>query len=511
MVPALPKAVVVAGGAGFLGKRVVRRWLEQLGKEAGEDRPRVVSLDRRPNPEAEASVVADLSDPDSVERLLFREFAVQSIVAVATPPLVGPSYQDFIEVNVAALFDLARMAERHGVRRFVYTSSIAASDHWTAHTNASEADPSVTPHLSQLRSPYDLSKALAEDFVARQHSPGGMRTVSIRLAGLYGGAGDPYFHRRLPFGLSADLAWRAPHPQIDNNYVENAAAALLRAEAVLARDASVGGRFYFYTVGDRRVSQGEVSEALARRTGRLHLLGSPFQCHCFSSFLHVLAAPLMLLPGRLWGQPAGRACQPKPYFTTGSSSEMGFYDQTFDNGLFCRTFGYSHVFTVEEAVERMAAEEVEAAGAVGAGGLRARAVGQLAGAASLPLSFLGALVLGGSEAAQLLVAAASPATHLLGIATLPAYRLWQPFRGGRAHVALQALGWTFFSLLCCQWLLTWLQAAQPAAVLLDAQAAGHAAVLLDDRFKVRLGLSSQALLGLSLLAFRGQAAAQKAE
>jgi len=205
----LPSAVVVVGGAGCLGRAIVRRWLTQLevSKGTADSHPRVVSVDRRPNESADENILADLCNVDAVERLVFGGYSVESMIVAVKPPLVGPAYQDFIEVNMSAICELAHLAEKHCVRQFVYASSIACANHWVHHVEAKESDAASNPRLTDLRSPYDLSKQVAERFILLQHKAEGMRTVSIRLGGLYGEDDDPYWNRRLPFGLSVDLLW----------------------------------------------------------------------------------------------------------------------------------------------------------------------------------------------------------------------------------------------------------------------------------------------------------------
>lgn len=487
MATPLPPAVVVVGGAGCLGRAVVRRWIAQLAASKGtaEGHPRVVSVDRRPNDAANENILLELSNVDAVERLVFGSYSVQSMVVAVKPPLVGPAYQDFIEVNMSAVCELARLAEKYGVRQFVYTSSIACANHFAHHINTKESDAAANPRLTELRSPYDLSKQVAERFILMQHKAEGMRTVSIRLGGLYAAEGDPYFNRRLPFGFSFDFTPGPTLPVIDSNYVENAAEAMLRAVNRLSSDDSVGGKFYFYTHGDRRVTQQEISEKIAQKAGRVHLITPSCLLPLTVQVLQALSSVSLMLPSWPFNQPAGRAVVPKSYFSMGSESSMLLYNQAFDNSLFRSTFGFSHVYTMEESVEDM----------------HHRATPKRSGSTGyLTYCFCALLVASlccvvnhqyGSgclddvslgRMAHACIFVSSPITHILGWVLLPAYKLWQPFRGGTLHVALQGTAWSLFSCICAQWLFT---------------------LLTDSRGKALSGITSQLLLVLSLLVFRG--------
>jgi len=96
-----------------------------------------------------------------------------------------------------------------------------------------------------------------------------------------------------------------------------------------------------------------------------------------------------------------------------------------------------------------------------------------------------------------------PATHILGYATKPSYKLWQPFRGGGLHVFLQGLGWTLFSLLMVQWMMTFNQT--PTVSPNSGASVWHLMLGMDDRMKALSGLLSQILLVMSQFVFKGAA------
>lgn len=501
-------AVCVVGGAGLVGRYLIRRWADKLEEEASRTRqlkPRLLSVDLRANSEADASVLADLREPALLEQNLFAKYAVREMIVAVKPPLVGPSYQFFMELNVAGVCDLAKLAEKHQVGTFVYVSSFACTDHWTSKLNCTETDPQANPPLSQLKSPYDLSKRVAEEFILRIHSSTGMRTMSIRIGGVYGDDADQYWNRRMPFNLSLEVSNVPGAPLMDSNYVENVTEGLLRATSRLSSDASVGGRFYFYTIGDRHATQQELGVLMAAKAGRFHIQVPPWLGPFLFQFLTVLSSISLQGPSWPFGQPAGRAVEPKPYFTMCSMTRMGFESLTFDNTLFRKTFGYSHVFTTEEAIDHMAKARVRKE----EGQQKLNMVRHLF--EPLCLSVITAIVVavyislslslkctsfGACSMCQVFVFVASPMTHLLGFATRPAYKLWQPFVGGRTHVCLQALGWAGFSFLLMQWML---EVVWPASHVQTPELL----LLSSGPSRASFGLVSQVLLAFSLHVFKG--------
>lgn len=227
---------------------------------------------------------------------------------------------------------------------------------------------------------------------------------------------------------------------------------------------------------------------------------------------------------------------PRSFYTARSFLDAGFIHQSFDNSLFRATFGYSYLYTVEEAANHMA-REAEAATAGAALASAAPFTALVVAAAVLPLCLCVAALLvvglcgsaGGPALSSLpmdsetvvasgcpggairegdllgmahaCIMISPPVTHILGYFTQPSYKLWQPFRGGSLHVFLQGLGWTLFSLLMVRWMLTFNQAP-----ILSPDAGGsvwHAMLGMDDRLKALSGLLSQILLGMSLFAFKG--------
>ncbi len=88
---------------------------------------------------------------------------------------------EFREVNAAGTLNLARQAALHGVKRFVYISSIKVNGEWTAAGNAFRPDDIPKPV-----DPYAISKWEAENGLRQIAAETGIEVVIIRPVLVYG-------------------------------------------------------------------------------------------------------------------------------------------------------------------------------------------------------------------------------------------------------------------------------------------------------------------------------------
>ena len=155
--------IIVTGGAGFLGSRVIRALLAGAGKKEGlPGFDRIVSVDLAPCPVDDArvsSVTGDIADPGFVRGLVTADtVGIYHLAAV----LSGQSEQDFdlsMRVNVdgtRALLEAARATGR--APRFVFASSLAVFG---------GEMPAVVPEVmaTMPASSYGAQKAIGEILV----------------------------------------------------------------------------------------------------------------------------------------------------------------------------------------------------------------------------------------------------------------------------------------------------------------------------------------------------------
>ncbi len=247
--PTSPASVLVTGGTGFLGRRLVERLLA-----AGRT---VAVLGRTPSPELEKRGVrfirASLDNADAVRAACI---GIETVFHTAAKVGVWGRYDDFFRTNVLGTRALLEGCRAHGVQRLVYTStpSVVYNGHDLANANES------LPLTTDCPSPYPLTKAIAEREVLAANCAGA-RTIALRPH-LIWGVGDPHL---VPRVLDRARAGRlrivgSGQNRVDMVHVENVVDAHLLAERALEKchllnDTSSGpsradGRAYFITNGE---------------------------------------------------------------------------------------------------------------------------------------------------------------------------------------------------------------------------------------------------------------------
>ena len=165
--------VLVTGGTGFIGRRLVRSLL-QSGTE-------VTVLDREAFPDAGVpTVTGDIRDESALARAvqpgmdaIFHLAAVTSVVNSIDDP--AGTYQ----TNVAATAALLELARAAGVRAFLLASTNAV---------VGDAGDAVITERSPMRplSPYGATKAAAEMLLSCYAGVYGMTTCAMRVSNVYG-------------------------------------------------------------------------------------------------------------------------------------------------------------------------------------------------------------------------------------------------------------------------------------------------------------------------------------
>jgi len=189
-------AVLVTGGAGFIGSCFVRQWI-------GETTSKVVVLDKLTyagNLASLASIVddprfvfveGDIADAKLVRRLL-SEHEVTSVIHLAAESHVDRSIDrpaDFIETNVVGTFRLLEVACQYwrGLldrpqREFRFLHVSTDEVYGSAPPNAKSTETtSYAPN-----SPYSASKAAADHFVRAYHATYGLPTLITNCSNNYG-------------------------------------------------------------------------------------------------------------------------------------------------------------------------------------------------------------------------------------------------------------------------------------------------------------------------------------
>jgi nucleoside-diphosphate-sugar epimerase len=223
--------VLVTGGTGFLGRRLVERLLAQ-------GRP-VTVLARRSAPDLAARgvrfVAASIEDADAVRAACA---GMETVFHVAARVGIWGRYDDFFRANVLGTRAILAGCREHGVARLVHTSTPSVVYNGRPLSGADESLPLTT----DCPAAYPLTKAIAEREVLAANSPA-LRTIALRPH-LIWGVGDPHLVPRI---LARARAGRLRivgdgKNRVDMVHVENAVDAHLLAEAALAHPLSAAPR-----------------------------------------------------------------------------------------------------------------------------------------------------------------------------------------------------------------------------------------------------------------------------
>jgi UDP-glucose 4-epimerase len=178
--------ILVTGGAGFIGSNVVDRYLA-----AGHD---VTVVD-----DLSAGAPANVSRRARFHRADVRGGELDAIFAAERPESVShhaaqvsvrrsveePNHD--AEINVLGSLNLLETARRHGVRRVIFASTGGAIyGEMAAGATADETAP------CRPQSPYAVAKLAVEHYLDGYRTSGGLETVVLRYANVYGPRQDPH-------------------------------------------------------------------------------------------------------------------------------------------------------------------------------------------------------------------------------------------------------------------------------------------------------------------------------
>ncbi len=181
-------AVLVTGGAGFVGLNLIERLLER-GRET-------VAFDRRPPPEAAMRdfgplagtlhvAEGDVADGPTIKRV-FADHAIDAVIHAAVITS-GPERERadggaVIRVNVLGTYEVLEAARRGGAGRVVYVSSGAVY-------GAAAFGPDPLDEAASVPVPdtlYGITKYAAERTALYYRGAWGIDVIAARLGGVFG-------------------------------------------------------------------------------------------------------------------------------------------------------------------------------------------------------------------------------------------------------------------------------------------------------------------------------------
>ncbi|KAI0092373.1 hypothetical protein BDY19DRAFT_983745 [Irpex rosettiformis] len=288
------QSYLVTGGSGLLGQHIVK-----LLRSRYPYAP-VAVFDLVPSDQDEGvrSFVGDITDRNALEKAVKECKATCIFHTVAL--LQGPLRDIQMNVNYGGTVNVLSVARVQSVPKLVFTSSASVVSDGKAQVGIDES----LPYPPKPFDVYNETKALAEQDVLHANGHGGLSTVSLRVAGLFG-PGDKL---TVP-GFMSMLVAKKTHIQFGDNtnlfdwtYIENAAHAHLLAAERLNPDhpkfSEVAGQAFFITNGEP-IPYWDFGRELWKAVGHV-----PSKITVIPRSVGILIATIMELVSWFTGRPA---------------------------------------------------------------------------------------------------------------------------------------------------------------------------------------------------------------
>jgi nucleoside-diphosphate-sugar epimerase len=187
-------AILVTGGAGFIGSNLVDELLVQglevrVLDDFSEGRDENLARWRR-NPKLDV-IRGSILDFDLVRRACDHVSCVFHLAADSRIQTGIADPRHSVETNVLGTTNVAEAARQMGVRRIVYSASSSAygrkSDRFADAEAVRDGSKGLTEDLpTDCLNPYSVSKKAGEDIMDVYHRLYGLSTVSLRYFNVYG-------------------------------------------------------------------------------------------------------------------------------------------------------------------------------------------------------------------------------------------------------------------------------------------------------------------------------------
>jgi UDP-glucose 4-epimerase len=240
----------ITGGSGFIGQRLVEA-LKQSGNK-------IRFLSRKY--QFEDTVVCDLQSDFIPDDALDSIDTVFHLAGFAHDMRNASKIADlYYKVNVSATVQLANLAVKSGVKRFVFVSSVKAGGNPPLGTCANEKDQKNTEDV------YGKTKREAELRLLEIGKESGMHVSIIRPSLVYG----PNVKGNLKLMLSGvERGWFPPLPETVNRRSMIHVDDLVRAILLVAEDKRANGEIFIATDGTPYSSR-EIYNVMCSVTGKL--------------------------------------------------------------------------------------------------------------------------------------------------------------------------------------------------------------------------------------------------
>jgi nucleoside-diphosphate-sugar epimerase len=260
----------------------------------------------------------------------------ETVFHVAAVPGIWGSWRQFYEINTQGTLNVIAACQKHHVSRLVHTSSPSVVFDGTPHLNADES----TPYPSQYLCHYPHTKALAEQAVLKANGQNGLLTCALRPHLIWGPRDNHLIPRLIQRAKSGRLRRVGDGSNlISMSYVENVAAAHLKAAAALVPGSPACGQAYFVNEPEPVNLWNWIDELLSRASlPPLKKRISAKAAYCAGAVLEGLYKTTRI-----------KAEPPMTRFLALQLSQS----HTYDIGKARRDFGYDPEITVEEGMRRI--------------------------------------------------------------------------------------------------------------------------------------------------------------
>ncbi len=189
---------IIFGGTGFIGTHLIH----MLKAEPAEKRDRIYAIDIvMPGEEGDAGVVecipgveyirCDVRNPIKLDIITTPDDVIFNLAAIHRTP--GHLDQEYFETNIYGAENVTAYAEQCGIKKLLFTSSIAP---YGAAESRKEETTLPTPNT-----PYGISKLVAEKIHEKWQARDPLRELTIVRPGVVFGKGEHGNFTRLYWGI----------------------------------------------------------------------------------------------------------------------------------------------------------------------------------------------------------------------------------------------------------------------------------------------------------------------
>ena len=232
---------LVTGSSGFIGKHLTKKLLLENNKVVNVSRKNLLNSD---------TILLDLALGD-YSKINFNEIHIIYHLAGLAHD-TQKDINNYIDLNINATVNLAKVAAKSGVKRFVFLSSIKAEGH------SLEGFDNLKLGFDKVSDIYGSSKRQAESLLLKIASETSMDVSIIRPALVYGPSMKGNLRDML---LAIDKGWFPPLPKLDNRRSLIHIDDLIRAIIIISNHNKAKGETFLVSDGLPHSSR-EIYEAM---------------------------------------------------------------------------------------------------------------------------------------------------------------------------------------------------------------------------------------------------------